>query len=412
MACATFQTTFTPPPFRVKYPRGRRLPVPPLLANEAALSTSYVPATLPHRERDLERLTALFSPVVRARLGAHALITGPVGSGKTALALLAARELSERCLSQGLALISVYVNCRRDSTDASVWLKLVRALDPSFPDRGFSKSEMLDRLEGLLKERGAHLLVVLDEAGNLLTRPSDVLYDLTRAKETGAGRFSSVLISQRSVRHLMDPSTRSSFGAGNTVDLCRYGRLELTDIVRQRIGLAFNPGACDKDLAEVIAQVAQELGDARFAIELLYTAAKAAEARGDASVTAQDVRAAKGATYPTVSDSRLEELDFHHLFLLLAIARRLKRGEAFCGADEARAAYNAACEEQGLTARSRATVHRMLRNLELKGYLDIVVPGSGLASMIYLNDAPADLLETRIFEKVSARRVPAAAPHA
>lgn len=32
-----------------------------------------------------------------------------------------------------------------------------------------------------------------------------------------------------------------------------------------------------------------------------------------------------------------------------------------------------------------------------------MVPGSGRASMIYINDAPADLLEGRIAEKVARR---------
>jgi cell division control protein 6 len=381
--------------------------VPQLLANEVALSPAFVPSHLPHREAELARLYALFSSLPRARLPCNAQITGPVGSGKTALALTLARELKARALEHGLPLETVYLNCRRESTDTTVWLKLLRAFDPQFPDRGFSKAEMLDSLEGHLRERRGHLLVVLDEAGNLLARSSDVLYDLTRARETGFGAFSCVLISSRSVRHLMDPSTRSSFGAGNTVDLRRYAREELKGIVRQRIDLAFHPGACDRDLDEGIASAAQELGDARFAIELLHTAAKIAEARGAETVSAEDVRAAKGATYPTVSDSRLGELDLHHLALLLAVARKLKRGEAFCGADEARGTYETVCEELGNPPRSRATVHRMFRNLELKGYLDIVVPGSGRASMIYLNDAPADLLEARIAEKVEGRKVAA-----
>lgn len=54
----------------------------------------------------------------------------------------------------------------------------------------------------------------------------------------------------------------------------------------------------------------------------------------------------------------------------------------------------------GADFRRRREVRRMLRNLEWKGYLDIAVPGSGKASMIYVNDAPADFLEGRNAEKM------------
>ena len=111
--------------------------MPRLLLDEAALTAGYVPATLPFREKELARLTALFAPVVRARLPCHALITGPVGAGKTALAHALARDLKVRAFEGGGSLEWVYLNLRRESSDLAVWLKLLRTFDPQFPDRGF-----------------------------------------------------------------------------------------------------------------------------------------------------------------------------------------------------------------------------------------------------------------------------------
>src|SRR5574337_1106151 len=123
----------------------------------------------------------------------------------------------------------------------------------------------------------------------------------------------------------MDAAALSTFRRSNVVEFPRYNRAELKDIVAERVRLAMHPGTVDEDLVDLIADIASELGDARYAIELLDKAGMLADEETSETVTAEDVRGAKSEVHPTGLEERLALLDTPKKLVLLAISRRIRR---------------------------------------------------------------------------------------
>src|SRR5947208_3389617 len=84
----------------------------------------------------------------------------------------------------------------------------------------------------------------------------------------------------------------------DVVKFPRYDRTELEDIVQGRVALAMHPGTVDDDLIDLIADIASEFGDARYAIELLEKAGMLADEERAEEVAAEHVRGAKSHVHP------------------------------------------------------------------------------------------------------------------
>src|SRR5207244_8772077 len=119
-----------------------------------------------------------------------------------------------------------------------------------------------------------------------------------------------ILISQRpNALECMDPAALSTFRRTNVVECPRYDRTELEDIVQGRVALAMHPGTVDDDLIDLIADIASEFGDARYAIELLEKAGMLADEERAEEVAAEHVRGAKSHVHPIDVEERLGLLD-------------------------------------------------------------------------------------------------------
>ncbi|HUS56422.1 MAG TPA: AAA family ATPase, partial [Thermoplasmata archaeon] len=335
--------------------------------DQRTLSFDYVPPKLVHREAQMKRLIMLFKPVVESDSSQNAVIAGSVGTGKTGTAKRFCMDMKEFGERNQKAIDWVLVNCRQRNSESSVILQIVNHFQPNFPDRGFSITEMLRILRKDLEKRKVHLVVVLDEADVLLKKAGpDIIYKLTRFGEEKVGSremISLLLISQKNIFDMLDEASTSTFKRTNLIEFGRYTCEELVDIVAQRAGLALHEGVIDAGAIELIADVAAEWGDARFAIEILEKAGMLADEEGVAVISVENVRAAKAEAYSSITESKLDGLDTHQKLTLLGIARA-SRGEPFITTREAESAYKVACEEFEEKSRAHTAFWGLMKDLD------------------------------------------------
>jgi cell division control protein 6 len=376
----------------------------PILTHEETLDPSFLPQRLPHREKELELAAKRLREALQKGLPYHLMLTGGVGSGKTALARRLGEELKRTTRVGNFPVRAAYINCWRRASDRTVMLDLLRLVDVSLPDRGYSLSEMLDVFEQGLRRNPQHLLVLLDEASALVKQETKLVYLLSRSREVELGSISLVLIATEDLLPYLDAASRSSFGVTHRLALAPYDRAALTDVLEMRAGLALRPGSFDRDALDQLARVAAPNGDARFALELLDGAAHAAEDADHDTIEAEDVRRAKGSLLPTVAETQLETLSTNQLGVLLALSRSLKRRGANVPSQKLRATHATLLEELHASPMSRTTFWRTLKELERDGLVTLDAGASGESSQVGMDEMPASFLTTLLEERVGRGR--------
>lgn len=406
-----------PAPFRNYLPgsqvgRGMRdiiageLGGPTVFKDRSKLSFEFVPERLPAREEEMAKLARTFRGLLQGGGPANVLITGDVGTGKTALARRFAEDFKVAAKERGVTIDFTLVNCRRRATEGAALLQILTHFDPRFPDRGFSNAEMLENLRKRLERLETHLIVILDEVDVLLKKSgADLIYHLTRFNEEAArAKFSVslVMVSQMDARELLDDAAKSTFGL-NAMRLESYDRDAFAKIVPYRAELAFNKGAFPAPAqdAAIDASYANPIGGARYAVDLLRNAGQNAEDNDRDKVAVEDVRSA--ASTETLSDEKIEDLDKHHALALLAVARVLKKSDAgaFATTGEAEQQYAIVCEEFGEKPRAHTQFWTFLKELDSHGLARAQRSGKGVVgttTMISLPDTPAKALEERLMK--------------
>ncbi|MCJ2519673.1 MAG: AAA family ATPase [Candidatus Thermoplasmatota archaeon] len=367
---------------------------PPIFKDVGKLSFDFVPERMPHREKQLKTLKSLFHPLMEANLSQNALLVGNVGTGKTHLSKRFCLDFEEFARERGKNVRWVLVNCRQRATEDSVLLAILKKWDDRFPERGFSIPEKLNVLRKHLERERAHLIAVLDEADVLLKKGSDLIYNLTRFDEEyqePRGSISLILISQRNILSYLDRSTLSTFKRNNVVEFGKYNQAELRDILMDRVKLAFFPDVVRGECLNLIADIASDYGDARYAIEVLLRAGELALDEDMREVVPEHVREARATTHALLSEEALESLDRPKMIALLALARKLEK-KAYVTTGEAEEAYALASEEFGERKRGHTQFWKYIQDLDALGFIEAKPSGEGVTgktTIISMQEVPA-----------------------
>lgn len=348
------------------------------------------------------------------RMSQRVILTGDVGTGKTALAQHFGATITSEANKKGLKFRYVHINCR-ESRGAlqSILHRAITTFRPNFPARGYGAEEVLATLMQVLDEEEATMVLALDEFDSLIEKEgSDAVYKLTRLQEMRQGkpqRLSFIFI-MRDLKptEVLDESARSTLQR-SIITLERYGKTQLIDILSDRVKLAFELGAVPEDVVDLVAELAySETGNARFGIELLWRAGKYADASDANRLQPECVRQAMSSIVPSMRRSELDSLGLHERLFLLAVARYFKENEeVYANLSELEKSYSVICEEYEEQPNSHTQLWNYTQYLSKLGVLKTEVAHTetrGRATRVSLPSIPVEELEQQLSNSLEYER--------
>jgi cell division control protein 6 len=198
----------------------------------------------------------------------------------------------------------------------------------------------------------------------------------------------------------LDDSAKSTLQR-NLVNLEKYSKEQLVDILNERVAMAFEPDVVSEDVLNLTADLAKgENGNARFAIELLWRAGKYADAEDFEEVTPDCARKAVSSIIPMVAKSELANLGLHEKLFLLAAAEVFKETEkAYATLTEIEKFYGVVCEEYNQEPKTHTQLWNYIQVFDALGLLKTRVSGEGSrgrSTLIYLPAVSAIDLEREL----------------
>ncbi len=366
-----------------------------IFKNEKALRPEYIPEQLPFRENHLRKLQLYFSQFTEepGSICPKIILTGKTGTGKTVTARKFGEYIAEIGKEKRLKYVHVY--CYSKRTLFAVLKDIAQQLDIAIPRRGLSISDLMQLLLEGMNDRDIYVIVTLDDVFHLTdVTDQEQLSDFIKFSEemyhkTGKYRIGMILISQdpRFIERL-DKSARSLLG-NVKVEFEPYTKEQIYVILEQRARIALRDDAYSEDILEMIADVAGtdeekgdegHRGDARFALDVLWQAAKLAELEGAERIAPEHVREALKHSVPGIPVEYLEGLSLHKKLFLLAIVRALKsrRNQAYVPFGVVEETYNMICEQYSEKPRKHTQLWEYLKELKKLGIVETRLSGKGM----------------------------------
>jgi len=343
---------------------------PSLFKKERKLDNNYVPKRLPHREKELSLLSRLFLVLITNpnSISRKILIIGKTGIGKTATIKLFGEMLVNAAQKRSGEIKYVHINCRKERTSYKVLIKIVRALNNTFPKRGYSPQDLLEIIVDIIKDQNLHLLIVLDELSYLIGKEGDLIYSLTRINDDAFNtrRHISIIGIARDISCLsgLDTSTMSTLQR-NIIHFNNYNKEQLFEILKYRTEISLKDNIISDNLIQIITDLVYQTGDIRYGLNLLWKSTKIAENQNLKYITIESIRLANQDIVPFSTLDVLKYMATQKIIFLLAIINALdKCGGIHTSVREITESYLILCESLGIQPRTHSQLWNYLQEFK------------------------------------------------
>ncbi len=336
------------------------------------LRPSYLPRTLPHREKEIDQMASIISTGLRGDRPSNVLVFGKTGTGKTATVKFIANEAA-KIASTCRQMDFVYVNCCETDTNYGVVQFIVNKFIENPEERAPYNGWSMERVYSLFREKVDGLnrlvVVVLDELDRLVYKAGDdLLYNLSRINDDLKNSKLSIIGIANDLKFtdFLDARVKSRLGEERIV-FSPYDAAELGDILNARAELVFHEESLMPEVIPLCsALAAQEHGDARRALEMLRVAAESAEREGRKAVTSDDVYRAKNKIELDTVTETVRTLPHQSKLLLLSIVIYAEKRQIMTTGD-IYGTYHSLCISIGVQALTQRRIGDLISELDMLG---------------------------------------------
>lgn len=349
-----------------------------IFKNKKAITISYNPDELPHREKEINTIASILAPSIRGEKPSNIFIYGKPGTGKTAVVSYVTKNLVE--ISKDKKIKIVYINCKMRKvadTEYRLLAQLTREFGEDVPATGLPTDHIYNMFFNAIDKTEQTIIIILDEIDVLVDKIGDgFLYNLTRVNEDLKNSQVCVIgISNNlSFTNEIDPRVKSSLSEEEMI-FSPYNATQLQDILRRRMSIVFNENVIDEGVIEKCAALAaQEHGDARRALDLLRVAAEIAERNGSEKVKEEHVDKAESKIDKDRILEAVKTQPRQSQAVLWSILK-VKEEEVYTG--DIYNIYEKVCFENGIKPLTQRRVSDLISELDLLGIINAKVISKG-----------------------------------
>ena len=356
-----------------------------LVKNKNILQTSYIPDQLPHRSNEIDQVASVVAGALKGDKPSNIMVFGKAGTGKTAVMTFIGNELkkADRLTSN---CEFIYINCEVVDTHYGILYHIGNQSQADFekriPHTGWSTEKVYMEMRNYIDLQGKVFIVVLDEIDRLLNKSSDdVLYHLLVINEFLKNSKVSLIGISNNLKFMdfLDNRVRSRLGEEKII-FPPYKANQLEDILKERAKIAFEEEAIEIGVIPMCAAIAaQEMGDARRALDLLRVAADIAERNGDSVITDAHVKNAKTKIDVDTVIETVKTLPNHSKMVLMSIIKNTEDGNRTMTTGDVYSTYKEITEIIGLTYVSQRRVADLISELDMLGIVHAPVRSFGRA---------------------------------
>ncbi len=354
-----------------------------IVKNKKILQSSYIPDNLPHRKDKIDEVVEILAPALNKDKPSNILIIGKTGTGKTAVMNYIGKEL-KKADEEGVNCSFIYVNCEVVDTPYGILYnisnQIITDISKKIPFTGWSLDKILNEMSVYIEKEDKIFIIVLDEIDRSIQKNGeDIFYYLTSINEVlQKSKISIIGITNNAkFTEFLNPKIRSRLGEEKII-FPPYKVDQLKDILSERAEFAFDKGVLEDDVIPYCAALsAQEMGDARRALDLLRISADIAERNGDNKVTCAHVRSAKNKIELDAVSEVIKTLTVQSKTVLMSIILNSEENLDHMTTGEVYTKYKFICEVIGQSVLSQRRVASLISELDMLGIIHARVKSFG-----------------------------------